>query len=89
MISRALLNAPFFIPKDADLLRNRKVNTKKRQNRHLPELAFLILGTYFTAPFFILPLQILPGYVADPDLSLFQRMCNMQSAGKLQQIQKS
>ena len=27
--------------KDADLLRNRKVNTKKRQNRHLPELAFL------------------------------------------------
>ena len=52
MISRALLNAPFFIPKDADLLRNRKVNTKKRQNRHLPELAFLILGTYFTAPFF-------------------------------------
>jgi hypothetical protein len=54
MISRALLNAPFFIPKDADLLRNRKVNTKKRQNRHLPELAFLILGTYFTAPFFCL-----------------------------------
>ena len=52
MISRALLNAPFFTPKDADLLRNRKVNTKKRQNRHLPELAFLILGTYFTAPFF-------------------------------------
>ena len=51
MISRALLNAPFFIPKDADLLRNRKVNTRKRQNRHLPELAFLILGTYFTAPF--------------------------------------
>lgn len=51
MISRALLNAPFFIPKDADLLRNRKVNTKKRQNRRLPELAFLILGTYFTAPF--------------------------------------
>lgn len=50
MISRALLNAPFFIPKDAYLLRNRKVNTKKRQNRHLPELAFLILGTYFTAP---------------------------------------
>ena len=50
MISRALLNAPFFIPKDADLLRNRKINTKKRQNRHLPELAFLILGTYFTAP---------------------------------------
>ena len=54
MISRALLNAPFFIPKDADLLRNRKVNTKKRQNRHLPELAFLILGTYFTAPFLII-----------------------------------
>jgi len=54
VISRALLNAPFFIPKDADLLRNRKVNTKKRQNRHLPELAFLILGTYFTAPFFLL-----------------------------------
>jgi hypothetical protein len=54
VISRALLNAPFFIPKDADLLRNRKVNTKKRQNRHLPELAFLILGTYFTAPFFSL-----------------------------------
>ena len=54
MISRALLNAPFFIPKDADLLRNRKVNTKKRQNRHLPELAFLILGTYFTAPFLFL-----------------------------------
>lgn len=54
MISRALLNAPFFIPKDADLLRNRKVNTKKRQNRHLPELAFLILGTYFTAPFLVL-----------------------------------
>lgn len=53
MISRALLNAPFFIPKDADLLRNRKVNTKKRQNRHLPELAFLILGTYFTAPFLL------------------------------------
>ena len=52
MISRALLNAPFFIPKDADLLRNRKVNTKKRQKRHLPELAFLILGTYFTAPYF-------------------------------------
>lgn len=50
MISRALLNAPFFTPKDADLLRNRKVNTKKRQNRHLSELAFLILGTYFTAP---------------------------------------
>lgn len=57
MISRALLNAPFFIPKDADLLRNRKVNTKKRQNRHLPELAFLILGTYFTAPFLLLKNQ--------------------------------
>ena len=56
MISRALLNAPFFIPKDADLLRNRKVNTKKRQNRHLPELAFLILGTYFTAPHFYINL---------------------------------
>ena len=56
MISRALLNAPFFIPKDADLLRNRKVNTKKRQNRHLPELAFLILGTYFTAPFLFVSL---------------------------------
>jgi len=54
VISRALLNAPFFIPKDADLLRNRKVNTKKRQNRHLPELAFLILGTYFTAPLLVL-----------------------------------
>ena len=38
----------------ADLFRNRKVNTKKRQNRHLPELAFLILGTYFTAPYLIL-----------------------------------
>jgi len=59
VISRALLNAPFFIPKDADLLRNRKVNTKKRQNRHLPELAFLILGTYFTAP----PLFITVPYV--------------------------
>ena len=35
-------------------LRNRKVNTKKRQNRHLPELAFLILGTYFTAPSFVM-----------------------------------
>ena len=57
MISRALLNAPFFIPKDADLLRNRKVNTKKRQNRHLPELAFLILGTYFTAPIFLINLN--------------------------------
>lgn len=58
MISRALLNAPFFILKDADLLRNRKVNTKKRQNRHLPELAFLILGTYFTAPSLVLyPVQ--------------------------------
>ena len=60
MISRALLNAPFFIPKDADLLRNRKVNTKKRQNRHLPELAFLILGTYFTAPFFAVICKELP-----------------------------
>ena len=37
---------------DAEILR--KVNTKKRQNRHLPELAFLILGTYFTAPFLFL-----------------------------------
>ena len=27
---------------------NQKVQA---QNRHLPELAFLILGTYFTAPF--------------------------------------
>ena len=63
MISRALLNAPFFIPKDADLLRNRKVNTKKRQNRHLPELAFLILGTYFTAPFLSCALRRAPrGY---------------------------
>ena len=60
MISRALLNAPFFIPKDADLLRNRKVNTKKRQNRHLPELAFLILGTYFTAPFYVSGLVLSP-----------------------------
>lgn len=59
MISRALLNAPFFIPKDADLLRNRKVNTKKRQNRHLPELAFLILGTYFTAPVSIMGFSLL------------------------------
>ena len=50
----------FFIPKDADLLRNRKVNTKKRQNRNLPELAFLILGTYFTAPFFIKKLCVKP-----------------------------
>ena len=58
MISRALLNAPFFIPKDADLLRNRKVNTKKRQNRHLPELAFLILGTYFTVPFSFLVMTL-------------------------------
>ena len=40
--------------KDAYLLRNRKVNTKKRQNRRLPELAFLILGTYFKPLFFFL-----------------------------------
>ena len=59
---QALLNAPFFIPKDADLLRNRKVNTKKRQNRHLPELAFLILGTYFTAPFFQAFLRFLKNF---------------------------
>jgi len=32
---------------------SRKIHTKKRQNRHLPELAFLYLRTYFTAPFFI------------------------------------
>ena len=70
MISRALLNAPFFIPKDADLLRNRKVNTKKRQNRHLPELAFLILGTYFTAP--------IMGMVAEvpPDLKSSGTFCH-------------
>ena len=69
MISRALLNAPFFIPKDADLLRNRKVNTKKRQNRHLPELAFLILlGTYFTAPFLFYDAQLIKSamYVTTP-----------------------
>lgn len=68
MISRALLNAPFFIPKDADLLRNRKVNTKKRQNRHLPELAFLILGTYFTAPFLFCDAQLIKSamYVTTP-----------------------
>ena len=68
MISRALLNAPFFIPKDADLLRNRKVNTKKRQNRHLPELAFLILGTYFTAPFLFYDVQLIESamYVTTP-----------------------
>ena len=68
MISRALLNAPFFIPKDADLLRNRKVNTKKRQNRHLPELAFLTLGTYFTAPFLFYDAQLIKSamYVTTP-----------------------
>ena len=68
VISRALLNAPFFIPKDADLLRNRKVNTKKRQNRHLPELAFLILGTYFTAPFLFYDAQLIKSamYVTTP-----------------------
>ena len=68
MISRALLNAPFFIPKDADLLRNRKVNTKKRQNRHLPELAFLILGTYFTALFLFYDAQLIESamYVTTP-----------------------
>lgn len=80
MISRALLNAPFFIPKDADLLRNRKVNTKKRQNRHLPELAFLILGTYFTAPIslFLQPLAAHTSSLADqtPDISsLFSFFC--------------
>ena len=74
MISRALLNAPFFIPKDADLLRNRKVNTKKRQNRHLPELAFLILGTYFTAPFI------------DPDISA--RISTNSSYGEFKEIKK-
>jgi hypothetical protein len=58
----------FFIPKDADLLRNRKVNTKKRQNRHLPELAFLILGTYFTAPFLFYDAQLIESamYVTTP-----------------------
>ena len=84
MISRALLNAPFFIPKDADLLRNRKVNTKKRQNRHLPELAFLILGTYFTAPSFLYAIihmtlsfqfttysQVLSLYSNDPFVKVF------------------
>ena len=48
MISRALLNAPFFIPKDADLLRNRKVNTKKRQNRHLPEFGTIVVVSLYT-----------------------------------------
>lgn len=52
-------------PKDADLLRNRKVNTKKRQNRHLPELAFLILGTYFTAP---MGKQVIPCLIRFPCL---------------------
>ena len=68
VISRALLNAPFFILKDAYLLRNRKVNTKKRQNRHLPELAFLILGTYFTAPFLFYDAQLIKSamYVTTP-----------------------
>ena len=74
MISRALLNAPFFILKDADLLRNRKVNTKKRQNRHLPELAFLILGTYFTAPF--LP-NIFPMTKLMLSLQLLQALQNL------------
>ena len=60
MISRAFIKCTIFIPKDADLLRNRKVNTKKRQNRHLPELAFLILGTYFTAPFYVSGLVLSP-----------------------------
>ena len=46
-----LMENSIFIPKDADVIKNRKIHTKKRQNRHLPELAFLILGTYFTAPF--------------------------------------
>lgn len=59
MISRALLNAPFFIPKDADLLRNRKVNTKKRQNRHLPELAFLILGLILQPLFYFMTRSLL------------------------------
>ena len=54
--------------KDAYLLRNRKVNTKKRQNRHLPELAFLILGTYFTAPFLFYDAQLIKSamYVTTP-----------------------
>ena len=54
--------------KDAYLLRNRKVNTKKRQNRHLPELAFLILGTYFTAPFLFCDAQLIESamYVTTP-----------------------
>lgn len=75
MISRALLNAPFFIPKDADLLRNRKVNTKKRQNRHLPELAFLILGTYFTAPFLfpeILPRKFFKGLYETQEMAFLE-----------------
>lgn len=68
MISRALLNAPFFIPKDADVIKNRKIHTKKRQNRHLPELAFLILGTYFTATFLFYDAQLIKSamYVTTP-----------------------
>ena len=50
----------YFIPKDADLLRNRKVNTKKRQNRHLLELAFLILGTYLQPFFYVSGLVLSP-----------------------------
>ena len=68
MISRALLNAPFFIPKDADLLEHTQTMSKKRQNRHLPELAFLILGTYFTAPFLFYDAQLIKSamYVTTP-----------------------
>ena len=85
MISRALLNAPFFIPKDADLLRNRKVNTKKRQNRHLPELAFLILGTYFTAPFLFYAPRNYGMILIKTDLTIRQLI----GEGKICRIQKS
>jgi hypothetical protein len=78
VISRALLNAPFFIPKDADLLRNRKVNTKKRQNRHLPELAFLILGTYFTAPFCFILLHDLQDTITHSQLNLQNHLMQMK-----------
>ena len=45
--------------KDAYLLRNRKVNTKKRQNRHLPELAFLILGLILQPLFYFMTRSLL------------------------------
>lgn len=58
----------FLYPKMHTCLEIEKLIQRNAKNRHLPELAFLILGTYFTAPFLFCDAQLIESamYVTTP-----------------------